>query len=149
MLSDLAVFQYEDAVGNARDNAEVVRDEEKSEAQIAPKLAQQVEHGGLDRDIESGCDLVAHEEVRVRRERSCDRHSLQLSARELTRKPSGETDGKPDAIENKHRLLARLLTRESPQETSGARDLLEYAPPRVERVRRVLEYDLDTAALLE
>ena len=42
------------------------------------ELGEQVEHGGLDRDVERGGDFVADEQLGRRRERARDRDALAL-----------------------------------------------------------------------
>ena len=51
----------------------------------ARRRAEQLEHGGLHRDVERGGDLVADEQRRLGRERARDRDALALAAGELGR----------------------------------------------------------------
>ena len=85
LLADDAALEDEHAVGDARDDAQVVRDEEHREAEIVAQLGEQIEDGGLHRHVERGGDLVADDEVGPRRERARDRDPLPLAAGQLGR----------------------------------------------------------------
>ena len=63
------------------DHAQVVGDEQVGQAQLPLELLEQVEHLGLDRDVERGHGLVAHDEVRLQHERPGDADALALAAR--------------------------------------------------------------------
>jgi len=89
LLADDALLEHEDAVGDAGDDAEVVRDEEEREAELRPQLGEELEHRRLHRDVECRRDLVADDEVGLRRERARDRDTLALAARELRGKAVG------------------------------------------------------------
>ena len=110
---------------------------------------EQVEHGRLHRDVERGGDLVADEEVGTRRERARDRDALPLAARQLgrePRRPCAPAGGRARAAPSTS--AARLGARQAAQHAGRPRDLVGDAPPRVERVGRVLEDDLDPPARL-
>ena len=84
-LHDPAEVHDRDPVGQVADDAEVVRDEQV--ARLAPdlELGQQVEDGGLDRDVERAGRLVGHDDPRVAGERPGDRDALLEPARQLAR----------------------------------------------------------------
>ena len=64
---------------------EVVRDEQVRKPKLALEVLQQVDHLRLDRDIEGGYRLVAHDEPRLDRERSSDADALPLAPEKLVR----------------------------------------------------------------
>jgi hypothetical protein len=53
-LHDLARVHHGDPVGHARDDAEVVRDEEQRHRALGLKLGEEIQDLGLDRDVERG-----------------------------------------------------------------------------------------------
>ena len=55
----------------------------RSERRLSCAVAEQVDDGGLDRDVERGGDLVADEDVRLAGERAGDGHALALAAGQL------------------------------------------------------------------
>ena len=67
------------------DDAEVVAHEKIAEAEFFPQLHEQVEHLGLDRDVERGSRFVAYEDGRPHRERAGDADAGALAAGELVR----------------------------------------------------------------
>jgi hypothetical protein len=99
LLADEAALEHEHAVGDGRDDAEVVGDEEEREAEIGAQLGEQLEHGRLNGDVERGGDLVADEENGIGRERARDRDSLALAARQLAGVALAEAGGEPDTLE--------------------------------------------------
>ena len=75
------------------------------------QVAQQVEHLGLDGDVEGGGRLVGDEQVRVRRHGAGDEHALGHAAGDLVR-VGGEGAlrvGDADPGEQRQRPLLRLL----------------------------------------
>jgi hypothetical protein len=64
-------------------DAEIVRDEEIGEAELALQILQQVDDLRLDRDVERRDRLVADNELRIERERPRDADALALSAGEF------------------------------------------------------------------
>src|SRR5262245_60133222 len=67
------------------DHAEIVADEEVSEAEVVPQLHEQVEDLRLDRDVERRYRFVANQELGLHRERARDADTAALSAAELVR----------------------------------------------------------------
>ena len=84
-LDDLAEVHDRDAVGDVPDDGQVVRDEQERERHPVLQLGEQVEHLGLDRDVERGDGLVEHDDVGLERERPRDPDALALAAGELVR----------------------------------------------------------------
>ena len=71
-LDDAAEVHDDDAVADVPDDAEIVADEQVGERKRALQLDEQVEHLRLDRDVERGDGLVAHEELGLHRARARD-----------------------------------------------------------------------------
>ena len=63
LFADLAPIEYEDMVGHACDNAEVVRNEKHRKTQSRSKFGDEIEHCGLNRDVECRRYFVANEHV--------------------------------------------------------------------------------------
>jgi hypothetical protein len=68
-LDDLAEIHHRHAVRHVEDHVEIVRDEEVGEAEARREIHQEVQHLGLDRDVEGRDRLVGHDEARLERQR--------------------------------------------------------------------------------
>src|SRR5262249_61183815 len=66
-------------------DAQIVRDQDQRQVELALQLHQQVDDLRLDRNIESRDRLVAHDEFWVEDHRACDADALALPARGLMR----------------------------------------------------------------
>jgi serine kinase of HPr protein (carbohydrate metabolism regulator) len=66
-------------------HGEVVGDEQIGKAEAALQVLQQVDDLRLDRDVEGGDRLVAHDQVGIDRQRAGDADALALAAGELVR----------------------------------------------------------------
>src|SRR5262249_175755 len=84
-LDDAAEISEQDSVGDVRDHAEGVADEEIGEAELFPKRDEEVDDLRLDGDVERRYRLVTDHELRFYRERAGDADALPLPARELVR----------------------------------------------------------------
>ena len=62
-FDEAAEIHDRDAVADMRDHGEVVADEDIGQPEVALQIGEQVEHVGLDRDIERGDDLVADDQA--------------------------------------------------------------------------------------
>ena len=74
-----------DIVAQLGDDAEIVRDEQHRQAELAHQIAQQFENLPLRRDVERGGRLVGDDQRRRAGERGGDQQPLPLPARELVR----------------------------------------------------------------
>ena len=83
--STSAALHHRHLVGDVLDDADVVRDEQVSDAELALQLAQQVEDLRLHRHVERRGRLVADDQPRLHRQRARDRDALALAAGELVR----------------------------------------------------------------
>jgi hypothetical protein len=84
-LDYLAQIHYGYAIGYVFDHGEVVGDEQVRETELLLKLAKEVQYLRLYRNVEGRYGFVAHDELRLQRERSCDAYALPLPAREFVR----------------------------------------------------------------
>ena len=76
-LLDLAARVHDDdAVGDVRDDAEVVRDQDDRGPETLAQLTQEVEDAGLDRHVQRRGRLVGDQDLRVAGERHRDHHAL-------------------------------------------------------------------------
>jgi hypothetical protein len=110
-FADLAAVEHEHAIGHARDDAKIVRDEQERQVELDAQFSQQLEHRRLDRDVQRGGDLVADHEVRLRSQGASNRDTLALAARELARVTLGKALGQADTLEQGHDLARTLLGR--------------------------------------
>jgi hypothetical protein len=81
-LDDAPEVHDRDVARDVAHHREVVRDEQDREAQLPLQLPDQVEHRGLDRDIERRGDLVGDEDARSSGEGARERDALPLPAGE-------------------------------------------------------------------
>ena len=110
-LDERAGVHHLHALAHARDDAEVVRDEDEGRAAVGDEVAQEVEDLRLDRDVERRRRLVGDEELRLAGERHRDHHALAHAARELVRvvpQPVGRARDS-DLIEKLDRASRRRL----------------------------------------
>src|SRR5262249_33700466 len=101
LLHDRAEIHHGDAIRDAADDREVVRDEEIGEPAALAQVEQEVDDLGRDRDVEGRDGLVAHEQARSRRESARDRDPLTLASRELRRKPFRDLRSEADVREQR------------------------------------------------
>ena len=84
-LDDAAEIHHRHAVGNVLHHGEIVGDEQIGQVELGLQILQQVDHLRLDRHVERGNRLVAHDELRLHRERARDHDALALAAGEFVR----------------------------------------------------------------
>ncbi len=80
LLDDAALGHDADPVGHLADDAEVVGDPQHGHAEARLQVLQQLQHLGLDGDVERGGGLVRDEQLRLIGERHGDHHPLALAA---------------------------------------------------------------------
>jgi hypothetical protein len=85
VLDDLSQVHDGDVVGEMPDHAEVVRDEDECQRQLATQAAEQVDDLGTYGHVQRGHRFVEHQNLRPDRERPCDADALPLTAGELMR----------------------------------------------------------------
>src|SRR6185437_9232949 len=139
----------EHGVGDARDDAEVVGDEEHRQAQLALQLLQQLEHRRLHRHVERRGDLVADQEVGPRGQGAGDGDALALAAGELDREAVAEAGRQLHPLEQLADLPVGLGPGQAAEDTERPDDRGAHPLARVQRLVRVLEHDLDAPPYLE
>ena len=82
-LDERAAVEDVDAVDDVTHDGEIVRDEDVREPELRAQAGEEIQDLRLDRDVERGDGLVAHEHARSDGEGARDGHALTLSAREL------------------------------------------------------------------
>ena len=87
-------------------DGQIVRDEEVGDAELFLQLHEQVDHLGLDRDVEGRDGLVADDEPRLDGEGPGDADALPLAAGELVRIAVQEARIEADQVHQAHRLPA-------------------------------------------
>ncbi len=83
VLDDPSVLHHDHVVGDLPDDGQVVRDEQVADAQLGLEAREQLEHLGLDADVERGDGLVEDDQLGLERQRAGDRDALPLPARQL------------------------------------------------------------------
>ena len=73
-LDDLSLGHHGNPVGHVPHNPQVMRDKQVGQAELRLQVAQQVDHLGLDRHVESRNRLVAYQQARPQRKCPGDRH---------------------------------------------------------------------------
>ena len=85
LLGDACGIHDDDAVGIARDHAEIVGDDDERDVEFARQILHQFENLRLDGDVERGGGLVGDDELGIARESDRDHHALAHAAGELMR----------------------------------------------------------------
>ncbi len=130
------------------DDAEVVAHEKVGEAESSPQLHEQVEHLGLDRDVERGGRFVADEHGRPHRERACDADAGALAAGELVRITAARRRIEADDRHHLGDIGFHLGCVDEAVDDGCLADDLDDPPARIEGGHRVLEDHLDGRSTL-
>jgi hypothetical protein len=135
--------EHGDPVGDVADDAEVVGDEQVGNALVLLQPNEQVQDGGLDRDVERGRWLVAQDQSRVPGERACDGDALLEAAESWDGRASNA--GRPAGRRGSACRSARCAVRRACQELRQrpSHDPSHRMAP-VERRVPALEHDLQT-----
>ena len=107
-LDELPQVHDSDPVAHVADDPEVVRDEDVGEGELLLEIVQQVQHLGLDRDVEGRDRLVRDDQLRIEGEGPSDADPLPLAARELVGKAVVVLGGEADRLEQLLHPLAAL-----------------------------------------
>ena len=110
-LDDPAEIHDPDAVGDVMDDRKVMRNKKIRKPHLSLQFPHQVQHLRLDRDVERGGRLVAHEKARVRRQCACDGDALPLSSRKLVRILGAVRRGKSDLRQQRRDALQSIRFR--------------------------------------
>ena len=145
-LHDVAEVHDRDAVRDLTNDREIMGDEQVGDPELLLEVLEQVEDLRLDRHVERGDRLVAHDQLGAQRNGPGDPDPLALAARELVRVAVVVLRVEADAL---HQLLDRGT---HPARRRDALDLERRADDaadrvaRVQRVVRILEDHLRLAA---
>ena len=148
LLDDAAGIHHVDAVGVARDDAEIVGDDHQGDPEALAEVFHQLQDLGLDGDVERGGRLVGDDQRGIAGQRDGDHHPLTHAARQFVRVLVEAAGGIGDADQIEQRLCAgaggRLRQSEMDDERFG--DLRRDGEHRVERGHRLLEDHRDVLA---
>ena len=140
-LDQVAGVHDGDAIGDVRDDGEIVRDEEHRQSEFVAEIVEQIEDLLLDRDVERGSGLVRDEQLRAVDDGHGNHDALAHASRELVRIAAGALLGVGNGD------VAHAFDRSSPcfrfgnavVSEDGFRDLFADAHDRVEGGHRFLE----------
>ena len=141
-LDDLAAMHHGDAIGEMRDDRDVVRDEQVRDTEAIAQVGEQVDDRGLHRDVERRDRLVAHDEARVGGERARDADALLLAAAHLVGVAVGVVRRQPHQVEQRRDARGDLRARRKAEARDRPPEQLAHGLARVERGVGVLEHDL-------
>src|SRR5215472_18947696 len=124
-------------------DGEIVTDEEEREAELSLQILQQVDDLRLDRNIERGDRLVAHDEIGLSRERARNGDALTLSAGEFMRPACFGLARQPHFFQQQVDPRLHVGGRSRQLEVADRLgEEIAHAHPRIEARKRILEYDL-------
>ena len=146
VLDDPAAVQDDDAVGDARQRAEIVRDDHDRQAQAVAQFGEQPQDVVPVARVERADRLVAQQQPRPGGQRPGDRDSLPLAAGDLPGRPVAQRGVEADLREGVVDLLADLPGVEAAADREPLADDLRDGQVGVERAQRVLEDELDVPA---
>ena len=142
LLHDAAELHHHHAVGDLRDDAEVVGNEQHAGLLAPLHLTHELQDLRLRRDVERGGRLVGDQQRRIEHQRGCDHDALALAAGKLMRIGIDHLLG----IGQMHRAhdlehaLAPLLRIERGVDLQHLADLVADPLDRIERGHRLLEH---------
>ena len=146
-LHDAAEVHDRDPVGEVGGRREVVRDHEDAQPAL-PQLVEEREDAGPHRHVQHRDGLVGDQQLGVEYQAGRDRHALALPTRELVRVAVEEElrRRQPCAVESiAHQPVAAALAVALAVDDQRLLDSRPNSEPRVERLVRVLEDELDAA----
>src|SRR5882757_8172832 len=148
LFNDPSRIHDHDALGELRNDTEVVRDQHHRHAELLAQLAQKLEDLGLDRDVERRRRLIRDQKTRPARDGHRNHDPLAHTARQTMRVIVGAAAGIGNAY--KIEQLDRALPRGRPGHflvlLNGLGDLFGYRQHRIKRRHRILEDHRDLAA---
>src|SRR5271166_48859 len=141
-LDDLAKKHHRNAVADALDDRDVVRDEQEGQAHLRLEAQHQVEDARLYGDVERRHNLVGDDQLRPERERPGDGDALALAAGELVRVTPGHVGGQAHLPQQVGHAVGRLATRGDAMDKNGLGDCGADGLLGIEARKRVLENHL-------
>ncbi|MNI08007.1 hypothetical protein D3C73_610300 [compost metagenome] len=147
-LDLLAAIHDDGAVGNFRDHAHVMGDEEDRHALLFLQRLDQLKNLRLDGDVERGCRLVRDQQLGITGKRDGDDDALAHAARKVHRifVEARLGRGNPNLFEKPYGFSLSLAFRHAAMLTQHFGDLLTDLQDRVERGHRFLKDHADTVA---
>ena len=109
------------------DHTQIVADEDIGQTEIGTKFHEQVEHLRLNRYIQRGHGLVAHQQIRFDRQRPGDADALALAAGELVRETSPHVWVEADTSHGRIEALGERLGWPKPMHPRALPDQLAHA----------------------
>ena len=148
LLDDPPRIHHRDAIGVARDDAEVMSNNHQADAEAPRQILHQFEDLRLDGHVEGRGGFVGNDQSRIAGQRDGDHDTLPHAAGELMRKLSKPPFRIADADQTQQldRARARLLRRHAEMDAKRLRQLEADAEHRVQAGHRLLEYHGDVAA---
>ena len=136
----LAAPEHHDAIGDLRDDREVVGDIQRGGAVLADQFAERRQAFDLRRHVQRGRRLVEHDDIGPRDHRHRRHRALQLPAGDLVRIAiaDGHRIGQIELLEQAYRLGARLGRLQHPMPDRGLADLVHQRHRRIEGSRGAL-----------
>src|SRR6266567_2820653 len=144
-LDDPAEIHHGDPMADVLDHGEIVRDKEIRQAELALQIGEQVDDLRLHRDIERRDGLVAHDQLRSRRQSPRDAEALPLPAREFVRVLGHLIGSKADFLEEGAHALVDLRRGALLEIANRFGDDIRRAHAGVERRIGILEHSLHFA----
>jgi len=140
-LDQVAGVHDGDAIGDVRNDGEIVRDEEHRQSELVAEVVEQIEDLLLDSDIERGRGLVGNEQLRAVDDGHGDHDALAHASRELVRITAGALFGVGDGhvAHAFDRSAPCFRFGSAPMSENGLRDLVADAHDRVEGGHGFLE----------
>ncbi len=146
---DLAEIHDRNAMGHVLDDREIVADEQQREAELALQILQQIDDLRLDRNVERGNRLVAHDQLGFGRERARNADALTLAAGEFVGPAVQRLARQAHGVHQRCDANLEILRGFGEAEIADrlGQDVA-HAHARVEARERILEHHLHAAAHL-
>src|ERR1051326_6605127 len=145
-FDDFAEIHDRDAVADMLDHAQIVRNEQISQSELALQVEQHVENLHLDRNVQRRDRFIGHDETRVDRECPRDADALALPAREFVRVTTVILRPQTDAREQLLDATTPLGSARDVVDGEAFTDDLADTHARVERRVGILKDNLHLAA---
>ena len=148
LLDEAGGIHHDHAVGIARNHAQVMRDDDQRNVELARQILHQFENLRLNRHVEGGRRLVGDDEAGIAGKPDRDHHPLAHAAGELMRiliEPALRV-GDADQPKQFDRARSRLLVIHPELNLQRLGDLQSDGQDRIERGHRLLEDHRDVAA---
>ena len=124
-----------------------MRDEQVSQSHLALQVDHQIEHLGLDGNVERRHRLVGDNQLRLQGQRSCNADALALTAGELVRVAVHLRFAQADTIKQRGNLVLDVTAFGGAVHAHRFGDDIAGGHARIERGKRVLKNDLHLPAV--